>query len=312
MFKHQDYAIIYKAGLVHADQKKINPYYITNFTGQTTSYSNPHYNQATDEVSETTGEEIPDMDVVPDMLDNHTSVYSIIDEIHLTRFLDNRAQPHITVVFRDGSKIAYYYETPATQIFQINNTDNTPLGTLPNKKLSQWFINLVNHADETYVNHHPEGYVQFWLINMLINYIDSFDFVHDDKLVALFETKPTFNRVQIKSFNSGFKYMKPMHYPRPEIGFLPPTWFPDCSQAPVSGFRLDLFMPNAVQYIHSINQARRTTWALSRGLNKKLRRKSRRKPSRGKSSRGKSRGKPSRRKPSRGKQSRRKSSRRKH
>jgi len=304
-----DYRIIYKAGLKHDIQKETNSYYITNFEGHTRSFSHPIYNEATEEVSEIVTEEVPNMNGVPAILDDKNSIYSIIDEIHLTRGIDkdnNRVKPHITVVFKDKSKLAYYYEDPVVDIIQINDTDNTPPGTPTKNKLSHWFIHL----------EYPERFAQDWLINMLINYLDSFEMLEDEQRQYLFPfEQPVFFRKKISTLKSGFKYMTPPNWPHYEDGFLPPIYdlTLKCKTPPKSQFNRQVFMSKASKYTSSTAAEVLSMSARARGLNKKSRRKPRGKPSRGKPSRRKpSRGKPSRGKPSRGKPSRGKPSRRKH
>ena len=279
-----EYRIIYKAGRKHAIQKIQNPYYITSFQGQTVSHFPLTVNQDTWE--KPTGEklEYPNMDKVPNHLDDQDSIYSIIDEIHLTQGTDATGKivnPHITVVFKDKSKFAYYFEIPSlTDIIQITINDDTPQNTPQRHKLSHWFLNNLNG---------PEQLAKVWLINMLINYLDSFDLLEDSVRLHYFPYKqPVFYRQRILDFIPDFPYMRPEDWPSPTQGFLPPIWFPDCSKAPVSQFNYMAYRSNPFKPRFS---------PLSRARGK---------------SRGKSRGKPSRRKSLRGKQSRGKPSRRKH
>jgi hypothetical protein len=305
--------IIYHYQLKEGHQltnKRLNPYYITNFKKDEQNekdeealyplipykpaynrYDGYHFKQGLTKLF------MIDMDGVPALLRDSKSVYSIIEEIHLTQGPPTQGtekkdsktislepkpkiiNPHITIIFKDKSKCAYYFRDPVEyylqekninlrEFFQINNDDMTPPGTPQQNKLSFWFINLGKSDHESLEGLLGKS-VKFWLLSMLQNYLMSFDLLNDSYVSSLFP-----HGTALPTLIGIYPHMTLDDYPSPEQGFFPPSYTLNCKTPPKSQFKFEQFQFN------------KSATAKAKGLNKKTRRKP-------------SRGKPSRRKPSR-------------
>jgi hypothetical protein len=267
--------IIYHSDLTEDDprtDKMLNPYYITNFENyEKMNYQHPIYKVVGEKFKEVSIPfEVPDMDTVPHILAAPNSVYSIINEIHLTQ--GPGINPHITIVFKDKSKCAYYFHNPVPNFFQINNNDGTTLTTPAEHKLSDWFINLgINDSSKTDRERMLAASVKIWLLSMLQNYLMTFELMGPKDASKYFP-----QGTSLVKPGEHYPHMRVQDYPKPEEGFHPPTWTDNWTKRPLPHF----------DFNQSATASSAT--AKAKGLNKKTRRKpSRRKPSRRKPSRRK-------------------------